>query len=211
MTVSYGGKSASVGSFYQAFVGLDGAVRGKAVIGVNSSGVFTGMQVVGGSNISKLTFRGNVIQFQNAAGTNQLVYDSGTWKFFGKVYAQELEGDVTDTFTFGSNNTLKYSPGKGIRKKFRVKREPFDKVMVFTAASVYPANGSGEAFLSHGGGRTSRLPFTNHIPYLSVRIPAGTGNYDVDYVISPTGNSSGTINGGLLIQVFKVGTSVSAV
>lgn len=94
--VSSGGQSATVGSFYSAYVNLAGEVTGKAVLGVDANGAFTGMEVVGGSNYSQLTFKGNTIKFQNTSGVDQLVFDNATntWKFTGNVYAEQMIGDT---------------------------------------------------------------------------------------------------------------------
>lgn len=97
--VSSGGQTATVGSFYSSYVNLAGEITGKAVMGVDVNGAFTGMEVVGGNNYSQLTFKGNTIRFQNTSGVDQLVYDNSinTWKFFGTIYAENITGDVTDS------------------------------------------------------------------------------------------------------------------
>lgn len=94
--VSSTGQSATVGSFYSSYVNLEGEVTGKAVLGVDANGAFTGMEVVGGSNYSQLTFKGNTIKFQNTSGVDQLVFDNATntWKFTGNVYAEQMIGDT---------------------------------------------------------------------------------------------------------------------
>lgn len=94
--VSSGGQTATVGSFYSSYVNLAGEVTGKAVMGVDVNGAFTGMEVVGGNNYSQLTFKGNTIKFQNTAGVDQLVFDNATntWRFTGTIYAENMVGDT---------------------------------------------------------------------------------------------------------------------
>lgn len=83
--VSSGGNTATVGDFYEAYTDLEGNVTGNAVLGVDVNGTFTGMQVVGGNVLSKLTFKGNTVEFQSASGVRALYWDTNDniWKFSG--------------------------------------------------------------------------------------------------------------------------------
>ncbi|AFK66649.1 central tail fiber J [Colwellia phage 9A] len=85
--VTSGADTATVGSMYTAFVDLDGKITGKATVGVNVNNEFTGLEIVGGSSISKMIFKGNVVEFKDTAGTVQLSYANGTWKFAGHLTA----------------------------------------------------------------------------------------------------------------------------
>lgn len=107
VTVDNGsGSSATVGSFYSTYIDLEGEVTGNAVIGVDSGGVFTGLEIVGGTNQSKLTFKGDDIEFQESDGTTALSYNSTSnlWEFKGDLSAAggTFSGDLsaaTGTFS----------------------------------------------------------------------------------------------------------------
>ena len=99
------GSTATVGSAYQAHEDLKGQVTGKAMMGVNASGVFTGLEVIGGTNISKLTFKGDDIAFQDTAGANQLVYSNGDWVFSGKISAATMDGGSITAGDFESTRS----------------------------------------------------------------------------------------------------------
>jgi hypothetical protein len=98
--VSSGGNTATVGDFYQSYIDLEGNVNGKAVIGVDVNGTWTGMSVVGGNNYSKITFKGNAVEFQTATGSPALYWNStdNTWVFNGRLvvggYTVNSEADI---------------------------------------------------------------------------------------------------------------------
>lgn len=98
--VSSGGNTATVGDFYQSYIDLEGNVNGKAVIGVDVNGTWTGMSIVGGNSYSKITFKGNAVEFQTATGSPALYWNStdNTWVFNGRLvvggYTVNSEADI---------------------------------------------------------------------------------------------------------------------
>ena len=98
--VSSGGNTATVGDFYESYIDLEGNVSGKAVIGVDVNGTWTGMSVVGGNSYSKITFKGNAVEFQTATGSPALYWNStdNTWVFNGRLvvggYQVDDESDI---------------------------------------------------------------------------------------------------------------------
>jgi hypothetical protein len=98
--VSSGGNTATVGDFYQSYIDLEGNVNGKAVIGVDVNGTWTGMSIVGGNSYSKITFKGNAVEFQTATGAPALYWNStdNTWVFNGRLvvggYTVNSEADI---------------------------------------------------------------------------------------------------------------------
>jgi predicted phage tail protein len=98
--VSSGGNTATVGDFYESYIDLEGNVNGKAVIGVDVNGTWTGMSVVGGNNYNKITFKGDAVEFQTAAGVPALYWNSAdnVWVFNGRLvvggYQVDGENDI---------------------------------------------------------------------------------------------------------------------
>lgn len=93
--VSSGGKVATVEQFYQAYTDLEGDVVGKATIGVNSSGVFTGVEFIGsGTKLSSITFQGDAFKLKDTKGNNALNWDAVTnqWVFSGGLSAVSIDG-----------------------------------------------------------------------------------------------------------------------
>ena len=83
--VTSGSESSTVGSHYQSFVSLNGELVGKATLGVNVSGVFTGLSIIGGSNLSSITFQGDTFKIKDTSGTDALYWSAtdSEWKFNG--------------------------------------------------------------------------------------------------------------------------------
>lgn len=83
--VTSGSDSATVGSHYQSFVGLNDELVGKATVGVNTGGTFTGLSIIGGNNLSSITFQGDTFKIKDTSGTDALYWSSvdNEWKFNG--------------------------------------------------------------------------------------------------------------------------------
>lgn len=96
VAVSYAGNTLSVGSFYESYIDLYGDLHGKAVLGVDAAGSFTGVEIIGGSNYSQLTFKGDKVVFKDTSGNTRLYYDTGSnkWVFNGTIYAENIIGDT---------------------------------------------------------------------------------------------------------------------
>jgi predicted phage tail protein len=98
--VSSGGNTATVGSFFGAFSDLEGQVTGKAVMGVTTNGDFTGMEVIGGTSVSKISFKGDEFELKDTSGVSAMKYSAaaGEWVFTGRLviggYSVSSEADI---------------------------------------------------------------------------------------------------------------------
>ncbi|QYW06111.1 tail protein [Shewanella phage vB_SspS_KASIA] len=231
--VSSGGSTATVGDFYSAYVDLEGNVVGKAVLGVDINGAFTGMEVVGGSTYSQLIFKGNTIKFQSTAGVDQLVYENttNTWSFKGTIYAENIEGDVTDVDVM---LTTGYTWGVGVSStvnilKFKVNALPFfrkvrvDPIVIQPLSSAtnimsaelrYSATGVGDpltwpvidiVLFNQGGSRPTSQPLYGDT-YLGV-----DGYFAVSLHRTQTSGSDSAQHDAqdLAISVFKSGSTLT--
>lgn len=137
--VSSGGSTATVGDFYSAYVDLEGNVAGKAVLGVDINGAFTGMEVIGGSTYSQLIFKGDTIKFQNSAGVDQLTYDdpTNTWRFTGTIFAERILGDIVESsrLNLASSNFIDTTLKRDVIATFTVAAATFERTLVIDPVS----------------------------------------------------------------------------
>lgn len=101
--VTSGGDTATVGSHYQSFVGLNNELVGKATIGVDTGGVFTGLSIVGGDNLSSITFQGDTFKVKDTSGADALYWSAadGEWKFSGGgTFTGTLAAPIINSGTF---------------------------------------------------------------------------------------------------------------
>ncbi len=92
--VTSGASTATVGSMYSAQVDVHGQIIGKATIGVNVNGEFTGLDIVNGGSQNEMVFKAGGFKFKDSTGADQLSYSAGTWNFTGTVRAEKIQGDV---------------------------------------------------------------------------------------------------------------------
>jgi hypothetical protein len=174
--VSSGVNTATVGSFYSSFVDLQGEVTGKAVLGVDVNGAFTGMEVVGGNNYSQMTFKGNTIKFQNAAGVDQLVYDdtTNTWKFTGAIYAEKILGDIVEVSVLNiSSQVFTEATTGGSSKKiatFTIAPASFSKTVIVGTMQLTMGYQSALVLEAHLGNvdPDSSTPYTSQLVRTSI-------------------------------------------
>ena len=128
--VTSGSDSATVGSHYQSFVGLNNELVGKATVGVNTGGTFTGLSIIGGSNLSSITFQGDTFKIKDTSGTDALYWSSvdDEWKFNGggtfngTLSAPTVIGGTFNGGTFTGNEfiggKIVTDSGTGIRGEY---------------------------------------------------------------------------------------------
>ena len=107
--VTSGSESSTVGSHYQSFVSLNGELVGKATLGVNVSGVFTGLSIIGGSNLSSITFQGDTFKIKDTSGTDALYWSAtdSEWKFNGGgTFTGTLSAPTVNGGTFNGGNFI---------------------------------------------------------------------------------------------------------
>ncbi len=145
--VNSGGQASTVGQFYSSYVDLSGELVGRATIGVNSGGGFTGVDIIGSSqSYSKIKFTADVFELENSSGSRSLYYETGdnTWIFSGNLNA------VGGVFSGNLN-----AAGGSFEGEFNVDIENGGKFQVAGNRAVQVINSAGQmtaAIYAEGSG-----------------------------------------------------------
>ena len=210
------GDQVSVFSYFEALVNAIGEVRGQIQFAIDVNGRLTGMFIEGSESVSSIILAAENVKITSQDGAVWQEWDSvlGTIKSYATIYAENIEGDITDgavldmrPITFDGSGT---PTQEHVLVNFLIQAQPFERMAyvhpipiqwgsldsLFITADV---NGSSVHVISTPGDTFKG----DSVSGVAVRVPANT---DVVVDVKIQGNSNnGTciIDGDVFVQVFK--------
>lgn len=210
------GDQVSVFSYFEALENAIGEVRGQIQFAIDVNGRLTGMFIEGSESASSIILAAENVKITSQDGAVWQEWDSvsGTIKSYATIYAENIEGDITDgavldmrPITFDGSGT---PTQEHVLVNFLIQAQPFERMAyvhpipiqwgsldsLFITADV---NGSSVHVISTPGDTFKG----DSVSGVAVRVPANT---DVVVDVKIQGNSNnGTciIDGDVFVQVFK--------